>query len=310
MRRQWKRVFGAVMCGVFAVGSLAGCGGKNQESALRNGIETIRGAKSYEVNMELNADISLSYGDEGDMTVTRLLSDVRGIVFTDPVKVKIIDKSEVTYEETNIVQQEKYIQKEGDDYFLYTGEEDLWGKTRCGGLDEALEEAGMMMKDILPENLSRLKYTQKEDQEEAGVKYHVFEYSFSGGSLKELCERMGIFPDQDEYRKNKEKYQKYVEDILNGAGTVTMTIWVDPDEERIYKIVCPLTDLLNSAYAAAEQDTIKESGGTGDKDEDNVDLEIKDCNLTIRYSNINSAEDFDIPEKVLKAEETKEESEE
>ncbi len=297
MKRQVKRILRVVLCGVLTVGSLAGCGKKNAESALKNGIKTLNDAKNMEADVEMSGTLSVeAAGQKQDMNMAVHMAET---LFMDPMKMKITVETTMMGETTSVA---SYIAKEGDDYYSYSGLPGGWIKTKIGDLEDAVNQAGADINKILPD-LSKIKYTQKENQKEDDKEYYVFEYAITGEAVKNMCEgAMGSAGSMESLFPQGQDTEEVLKKIFDSIGTVTMTIWVDPEKETVYKVVCPMTDIMNRVFEALIE-SIGSSEELDGTDLSQFKMSVSDMNMTMKYTNVGSAEDFDVPEEALEAEE-------
>lgn len=289
-----KKLAALIMCVVIAAGCLSGCGGVNDEETLTSAVKSINSAKSFDMVGKMSGKMAFKMGDISQDMV--LDSEVKGTQFSDPVKAKIAQN--MVFAGTK-VQTESYIQKEDDNYVVYTKVEDEWTKMSLGGMEEALSVSGLnSAQSQLGEDIS--KYTKKEDREVEGKKYLVYDYTVSGEEVKDmmggLSSSMGdMFKDSGE----GEEMEKMINDMVKDIGDITMTILIDRDDQSIYQIEYSMTEIMNKMMKSL----VSGMDGQESGDVSAVEIDVQEMNMVITYSNIDSAADFEIPKEALEAEE-------
>ena len=228
------------------------------------------------------------------------------VIFTEPMKAKITMTTSAAGMNTTI---EEYMQQDGSDYVMYinygldnasqqSDDSSLvpgWYKMKLSGVDDAMNQINMDTLKQLATDSS--KYKKLEEKEENGKKCQLYEYSMETDNLKgELEKYMGNFSS---VTGGSDELEEIYNTILDSIGTVTMTLWIDTEEEKIYKIEYPMTDLMNGVF-----DSIF-SGDSSEKSEESLlgdaKISVSDMNMVITYKNYGSAEEFEIPAEALDA---------
>lgn len=300
------RVLGILMCLVLAVGCLAGCGGqKSDEELLMASVSGVNSATSFDLEAKMSGKMSMAIGEESqdiDMSM-----DMKGTCFTDPYKVKV---SATTTAMGQSATTESYMQKDGDNYYVYAKADDTWSKMKLGNLEAALQASGMnSVGNQLSADVS--KYTKKEDVTENDKTYLAYDYEISGDDMKEMAQSvssslgsiLGSAGDEGEM-------DEIINKMLGSIDKVTMTILVDREEETIYRVDYPMTDMMNKMITAM-LDYIAVKAGEAEDDDTmgiaealaSMKMEVSDMNMTMYYKNVGSAADFEIPAEALEAEE-------
>lgn len=300
------RVLGILMCMVLAIGCLTGCGGqKSDEELLMASVTGVNNAKSFDMEAKMSGKMSMSFGEESqDMDMTM---DMKATCFTDPYKVKA---SATTTAMGQSSTSESYMQKDGDDYYVYVKADGSWSKVKLGGLEEALQASGVnSISSQLSSDVS--KYTKKEDVTENDKTYLVYDYVITGDDMKEMAKSMtssldSLLGSAGDAGEMDEIINKMIESI----DKVTMTILVDREEETIYRVDYPMTDMMNKMIKSL-LDYIASQAGDAEDDPMGIaealasmKIEVSDMNMTMYYKNVGSATDFEIPAEALEAKET------
>lgn len=293
-----KKLAALIMCVVIAAGCLSGCGGVNDEETLTSAVKSINSAKSFDMVAKTTGKTALKMGDiSQDMNMN---SEIKSTQFTDPLKAKVISSTKLA---STAVETESYLQKENGNYVVYAKTEDTWSKVSLGDMESALSTSGLnYVQNQLEEDVS--KYTKKEDRDVEGKKYLVYEYTVSGEEVKKMIGGAtssveGLFNDAEE----SEKMEKVLNDMVKDIGDITMTILIDRDKKVIYQIEYSMTEMMNTVMKSLTK-TISDMEVEEGKDAGNpITFDVKEMDMTVTYSNIDSAADFEIPKEALEAEE-------
>lgn len=300
------RVLGILMCMVLAFGCLTGCGGqKSDEELLMASVTGINNAKSFDLEAKMSGKMSMAFGEESqDMDMSM---DMKATCFTDPYKIKA---SATTTAMGQSSTSESYMQKDGDNYYVYVKADGSWSKIKMGGLEEAMQASGVnSVSSQLSSDVS--KYTKKEDVTENDKTYLVYDYTISGDDMKEMAKSMtssldSLLGETGDAGETDEIINKMLESI----DKVTMTILVDREEETIYRVDYPMTDMMNNMIKSM-LDYISSKAGEAEEDTMGIaealasmKIEVSDMNMTMYYKNVGSAAEFEIPAEALEAEET------
>lgn len=287
------------MSAAFAVTLLGGCNSKSPESALKSAVKVLNDAKSIEAEVEMSGTVSVTAGTESEDV--KMSVNMKETMFLDPLKAKIetvTTTDDVTM--TNTVQ--SYIAQEGEDYVSYSQIYGIWSKTKLGKVEEVKNQLSSVdFTQWLPD-LSKFKYTKEENQKEGDKEYYIFKYSLPGDSFKSLLQgAMGSGGSLDSLIGQGNEEQELMEDISDKIGNLNMTIWVDPKDERIYKIEAPLTDVMNSVFDAIIDYLKEEAGDEAEAIPSDIGIHVTDMNMVMKYTKVNDVPDFDIPEEALNA---------
>lgn len=305
-----RRVLGIMMCMVLAFGCLTGCGGKKSDEEILTGAVTkINEAKSTDINMKMSGKMTMDMGELGGTQDIDMSTELTGTQFSDPVKMKATTNVTSAGTSTTV---ECYMQEVDGDFVVYTKADDEWTKTTLTDYKTAMQSAGISMVDNFSSDIG--KYTKKEDKTEGDKTYLVYDYTISGEEIKDLMG--GVTSSMDsllgsaESEEDKAEMEEMLNNMINSIGSITLTLWIDKEEETIYRIDYPMTDLMNNMMNSL-MDTLKNQAA-GDDDADAADLAevfsqikitVSDMNAIITYSNVNAAADFEIPKEALEADE-------
>lgn len=311
--KKGTRVLGILMCMVLAFGCLTGCGGaKSDEELLMASVTGINNAKNFDMEAKMSGKMSMKFGEESqDMDMTM---EMKGTCFTDPGKVKV---SATTTTMGQSAMTESYMQKDGDAYYVYVKSDDnTWSKMKIDGLEEAIQASGMnSIGNQLSSDVS--KYTKKEDVTENDKTYLVYDYVISGDEMKQMAKSMTSSMDSllGAVGGDAGQVDEIINKMLESVGDVTLTILVDREEETIYRVDYPMTDMMNNMmksmldYISSQASASKEDDPMGIAEAlASMKIEVSDMNMTMYYKNVGSAADFEIPEEALKAKEVSSDS--
>lgn len=304
--KKGTRVLGILMCMVLALGCLTGCGGsKSDEELLMASVTGVNSAKSFDMEAKMSGKMSMKFGEESqdlDMNM-----DMKTTCFTDPYKVKA---SATTTAMGQSSVSESYMQKDGDDYYVYVKADGTWTKMKAVGLEEALAASGV---NSVGSQLSSdvKKYTKKEDVKENDKTYLCYDYVVKGDEIKDMAKSMTSSLDSllGSTGGDAGEMDEIINKMLESVGDVTLTILVDREEETIYRVDYPMTDMMNKMLQSVI-DYIAASAGDAEDDPlgiaealSSMKISVSDMNMTMYYKNVGSAADFEIPAEALKAEE-------
>ncbi len=318
--KKMKKLVGIVLSFVIVMGCLTGCGGeRTSEQILKESISGLNGAKCFEMNGVLSGKISIKQNKEKMEEEYKLEMD--SIIFHDPAKIKtevtMTSTSDTDDSSDSVVKGECYVQKEGEDYVCYTKDDiavevgevgkPRWYKTKMKSMDEAIKEIGMMELQFSDDSS---RYTLKEEKEENGKTYLIYDYKISGDDIIKLLES-SMGETIDTLLGNDEEGKKLLKKMIESIGEITFTLWIDQEECEIYRIECPLTDMVNKMIETIWKEMeaeylVEEELETEDVEEIMGDFSIKvsDMNMVMTYKNIGTASDFQVPQEALDAEET------
>lgn len=307
--KKMKKLLGMLMCVVMALGCLTGCGGASDEDILLEAVKAINAADNYDMESKISGKMTVSVMGQSqamDMTVTQ-----NATYFKEPYKMKMTNR---TSSSGQTVETESYIQKEDDNYIIYTKAEDVWTKAEMGSLEEAMASSGMnSLTESYAEDIS--KYTKKENRTENDKEYLVYDYTIKQEEIEKMMDGMmsSLTPMMESMAGEVDSAQVegLLNDIIGSMGDITMTILVDKEEKSIYRIECPMTDMMNKMMEAII-DWIGEYAKSMATSEDEIaqmetilkdmSMTVSDMNMELTYSNLNEAEDFEIPEEAKNAE--------
>lgn len=298
-----KKIIGIMMCVVLAFGCLTGCGKKSDEELLMSAVTSVNSAKSFDMTTKLSGKMKIEIAKQSEdvdmamnMTATR---------FSDPVKVKTVTNTETAGTKQT---SESYVQKDGDNYVVYTKANNAWSKANLGNVDDAMKQAGF--EDFSSQFSGDVsKYKKQEDKKEGDKSYLVYNYTLSSEDIKGMME--GMSSSMSSLFGSGSDSEKLLDTIVKSMGNITMTIWIDRDEESIYKVECSLTEMMNKLFKGL-LDEISKSATKNSKDKTSVDLAqalasakftASDMNMVSTYSNLNKAADFEVPAEAKSAKE-------
>ncbi len=307
--KKMKKLLGMLMCVVLALGCLTGCGEASDEDILLEAVKAVNSAESYDMESKVSGKMTVSLMGQSqamDMTVTQ-----NATYFKEPYKMKMTNRTSTSGQ---TVETESYMVKEEDNYVIYTKAEDVWTKVEMGNLEEAMASAGInSITNSLGEDIG--KYAKKENRTENDKEYLVYDYTIKQEEIKKMMDGMmsSLTPMMESMAGEVDAAQieKLMNDIIGSMGDITMTILVDKEEKSIYRIEYPMTDMMNKMMEAII-DWIGEYAKTMATNEDEIaqmetilkdmSMTVSDMNMELTYSNLNEAEDFEIPEEAKNAE--------
>lgn len=285
-----KRILGLVICMVLALGCLAGCKKESDETILTDAIKSINSAENFDVKANITGKMSLKMGEESqDMDLS---TEVTCTQFADPFKVKVTSTQSTMGTSTTT---ESYITKDGDKYVAYISALGQWGKMTYDNLDEVMAAAGTnSITDSFSDDVS--KYTKKDDVEEDGKSYLVYDYTISGDEIKDVIGAASSVGSLLGGGEDSAQMEEIINKAIQEIGDMTITIMIDRDTATIYKADYSMTDMMNKMLNAI-------MGSLGAEELGSMEMTVADMNASIKYENIGSAADFEIPQEALSAEE-------
>lgn len=295
-----KKILGLMMCVVLVLGCMTGCGKKSDEELLTSSVTALNKAKSFEADVTMKGKMSVKLGEESqDMDINMTMNQTQ---FTDPMKAKTTMNVDVMGQKTTA---ETYMQKDGDKYVVYTGANGTWTKMSLGNLDEAMKSMGADIGSQFSDDVK--KYTKKEDKTEGEKTYLVYDYTVSAeeiqGMLEGMTSSLGSMMPADESKE-------IMDTIVKSIGDITMTIWIDRETENIYRVECPMTDMMNNMFDAVINMLAEQTSQSDEEDSMGVaealsqmEFSVSDMNMVMNYKNLDAATEFEIPQAALDAEE-------
>lgn len=320
------------MCLVMVLGCLAGCGGvstgtgqkdgKEVNSVLLHALQKANSAESLDMDVNMSGAMKVAlYTDE--FSTINMSADVKISMFENPTKMKYTT-SVKDREDSETYTTIGYITKQNDEYVNYENHASSLEKARAGDWqkscykdeEELGEQLGLFFYPIdMDEDIE--KYTKKEDIEEKGKKYQVYEYGMPFGKVLGIDD---LFGDEEK----KEMGEAFIDGLKALANkTVVLTLLVDPEKEELYQLRCQLGEFISELFEITsksvmedvkdvddEDDKDDSIADDADKDEDenednsgSEDAQAMKCDIayTVTYSNLNSASEFEIPEEALNA---------
>ncbi len=308
MKKKISRVAGILLCLGLLTGGLSGCG-KNDEDILQSGIATINEAKSYEMEGSYSGTMSLKEGDT-PATEVKMGTTLTEAVFKEPLKAKLTSKTVVDPNE--VTEATSYIQKEGEQYAVYTNTYGTWSKVTLQDTTTAMSEVGISacMLQQLSEDMSR--YTKKEDKNEGDKSYLVYEYTFSEEEIQQrITEMLRSWGSNGTTGET----QTIVANVAKSIPDLKATLILDRETKTLVRVEYPISELMTKTIRAMLDAMVGDTSEAGEEDvtegEEVIDLkealsqisiEVKDMVLVLTYKNIDQATDFEIPKEVLEAE--------
>lgn len=329
--RKGKTFIGWIMCLVMVLGCLAGCGGvstktgqkdgKQANSVLLHALQKVNSAESLDMDVNMSGAMKVAlYTDE--FSTINMSADVKVSMFENPTKMKYTT-SVKDREDSETYTTIGYITKQNDEYVNYENHASSLEKARAGDWQKSCykdeeqlgEQLGLLFYPIdMDEDIE--KYTKKEDIEEKGKKYQVYEYGMPFGEVLGMDD---LFGDAEK----TEMGEAFIDDMKALANkTVLLTLLVDPEKEELYQLRCQLGEFISELYEITSKsvmdaddeddkdDSIADDADKDENDEDenednsgSEDAQAMKCDIayTVTYSNLNSVSEFEIPEEALKA---------
>lgn len=293
-----KKIISLVMCLCLCMSMMTGCG-KSEEEVVTNSIKALNNAKNYDMNVSLKGKMSVSFGEksqDADIDIS-----MKETVFTEPMKCKVVASFKTAGQENQV---ESYMQESGGSFDVYTKplKEADWSKINMSDVTKAMKEAGVQSTQKFKEDFA--SYKKLEDKEENGKKYYLYECALDADNIKETLNGLGssmtsmLGKDIDE-----EMYKK----IVDKMGDIKMTFWFDQESAMLSRIEYPMTDLMNNVIQIVLEEVTKVQG----KDDDGtmasimsqVKMSVSDMDMIMDIENVDSAQDFEIPQEALNAKE-------
>lgn len=304
-----------MICMVMVIGCLSGCGGKTDEALLSGSVKTLNEAKNFDFSSKTTGKMKVTIG--GMSQEVDINSEVKGTQFAEPFKAKMTANTTTA---GTTVTMDTYVAKENDKYTTYMKVNNEWSKMSLGDLEQAMATSGMSsLQEQLSEDAS--KYVKKDDIEQNDKKYLVYDYTVSGDEIKNMMKSvtssMGslLAAGQDSI-----DMEKLLNDMVKDVGDITMTILIDRESETIYEVRYSMAEMMNkmmdslmkSIADMAKEEAKKEANKGKDaefSEEDmaqlfsSMKIEVGSMDMVTSYSNMNSADDFEIPKEALEAKE-------
>ena len=285
--QNWMRLAALVLCAALAL-ILAGCGAGQKTSAegkIQQAAKNISKVKSMEYDMTTTMEMSMA----GEALAMDMTFGV--VLFKDPMKMKMtMDLSSMG----ESMSMDMYMIQEGSSYIMYAGSMGQWQKAVLSEeeMEEQLAASDIQQSiDLYVGKAGNFKEMGYEDVE--GVSALKIQGMISGDSLKEVMEASGILEnlgtDLDDMGA------ELVKKIIDNAGDLPVTIWVDEGKLLPLKYELDMTDMARSMYSVMfeEMGVSAEEAGFG----------VDNFFMSMTCGNFDSAQEFEVPEEALSASE-------
>ena len=285
--QNWMRLAALVLCAALAL-ILAGCGAGQKTSAegkIQQAAKNISKVKSMEYDMTTTMEMSMA----GEALAMDMTFGV--VLFNDPMKMKMtMDLSSMG----ESMSMDMYMIQEGSSYVMYAGSMGQWQKAVLSEeeMEEQLAASDIQQSiDLYVGKAGNFKEMGYEDVE--GVSALKIQGMISGDSLKEVMEASGMLEnlgtDLDDMGA------ELVKKIIDNAGDLPVTIWVDEGKLLPLKYELDMTDMARSMYSVMfeEMGVSAEEAGFG----------VDNFFMSMTCRNFDSAQEFEVPEEALSASE-------
>lgn len=283
-----KRIISVVLMLVMLF-TMGGCGkktvsaGELLEKAYENSKSVTNMTAKYTMQMDMSsAGQSISSTTTGDITA-----------FTDPYKVKMnmtMDMGELGSQDM-----EMYMAAEGENYYTYTGMSGVWYKQ---SMDKELFEKSLNSynSELYLESFVKSKdsFTFTETTENDKELYQITG-TLSGEALADMVNSTDILSQMESFGIDSSLYED-LEDL-------NITLYLDKESCSFYKMSLDMTKMMQEMMSKAMDSISDTVNGDDAAANASANVDISKCVMEMEYTGYNNAEDFEIPEEALNAEE-------
>ncbi len=288
-----------IMISLLAV-TLAGCGSK-EGSVLDSAIKAANEAESIEA--EGTFDVAMKMSAQGQEAVEmKMVGNMKMAGFTDPLKMKMNMDMEISGlegltdgEAIPSVGMETYTAEQDGEYVQYMKDDitggGKWYKQVLGSADDMEEMQDQFNQlDMKMFMNGDYTYTEQPDAEENGKIYKVYTCTLTKEYFEKVMGSVGSMLGSTSGLESE-----VLEAVGDAATDLKFTIWIDEEEKQLYRVIMPMTDMMNQVM----QKAMEQNSGS---ETDAMQMEVTKMDFDIKYTNYNSVEDFTVPEEALNAE--------
>lgn len=272
VRRSFKFIPLFVLLNLF----LTGCAGsklpEHPEDAIVAIQKKMNKAESYHADMELNINMDIA------KETVKMDLESKMVIFTNPYKGKMT--MDINPDTTNAEKTELYITKNKDHYLIYKGIDKEWSKEELE--EETFEATYNTQADINVYIAEKESFIVKEQIEEEGRAIVVLEGKLTKDALHMIINNIDLSLKRSE---------------LNDTEDIPVILYVEEATSLPVRISIDLTKIMQDIMGSLIQELIVDI-----PDEEVISLQVTNSVMTINYSHINNAEDFEIPEEVKESE--------
>ncbi len=263
--------------------SVSGCEKKELSASdlLEKAYENCESVK----NITAKQTMQLSASAAGESINLNIDSDI--VAFSDPYKVKMeanMDMGELGSQAITM-----YMAEEDGKYYTYTGASGMWMKQ---SMDKAAFDEAMNSYDSkayleqLVDNTSTFTFNETtEDDKEV----YKLDGNITGESLKNMLKTANSMSQLDSLGID------YTQ-AFDSISDLPVTIYIEKESGNLYKMSMDMSDFMKQVMSSM-------SDAAGTDESLNTDVAIDKCDMAITYTGYDNAENFDIPEEALNAEE-------
>ena len=182
-----------------------------------------------------------------------------------------------------------YMAEEDGKYYTYTGASGMWMKQSMdkAAFDEAMNsyDSKAYLEQLVG---STSTFTFNETTEDDKEVYKL-DGNITGESLKNMLKTANSMSQLGSLGID------YTQ-AFDSISDLPVTIYIEKESGNLYKMSMDMSDFMKQIMSSMS--------GAADTDESlNTDVAIDKCDMTITYTGYDNAENFDIPEEALNAEE-------
>ncbi len=283
-----KRITGVILILVMLF-TMGGCGKKSVsagdllEKAYENSKAVTNMTAKYSMQLDMSsAGESISSATTGDITA-----------FADPYKVKMnitMDMGELGSQDM-----EMYMAAEGENYYTYTGMSGIWYKQ---SLDKELFEKSLnsYKSELYLGSFVKSKdsFTFTETTENDKDLYQITG-TLNGEALADMINSTDIMSQMESFGIDESLYKDLAD--------LNVTLYLDKESCSFYKMSLDMTKMMQEVMSKTMDSISDTVNGDDAAANATANVDISKCVMEIEYTGYNNAEDFEIPEEALNAEE-------
>lgn len=282
-----NQLLSLALAAVLAV-SLTACGSKSAAQVLAQAQKQEQEVTSMTAAVQTDMEMVIAMDGEEERLVMTSTMDVT--MFSDPLKLQM-----TMAVETDGVSQELslYAQQSDESYVVYMSEGGSWYSQTVELADLGQYNAAYNMQLYL-DGSAQLKEAGSESIN--GVDTYKYTGEITGEAMEELIEESGVLASLGSLVSAGLGEDKLAE-LLDGLGGMPITIWIDKTTCYPVRYVVDMSqtmdDLMSNIFQALQETFGDELG--------DLSVSVPTLTMTMDCSNINDAENFEIPDEALEA---------
>ncbi|MCL2323536.1 MAG: hypothetical protein FWC47_15690 [Oscillospiraceae bacterium] len=239
------------------------------DDVISAAINNANGIENYDLNVDVYSDMTF-LGFPIVYTVT-----TTGTGFANPMK--IMTNSTVIVRNVSRTDITSYMEESGGTTYVYS-------KTNNGNWTTTENQNASSTLGLLTLCLSSIKGTDMSDDDVNGVSAYKIQGTIDPASIEQIVTQMGLAKSLAGGNTNLD-----LSGIYDGLGDMGLTLWIEKDTFYAFKYTMDMSEISSRILQKMKEAGVSMNGMALGS------VGIKTYNITGSLSNINNAQDFDIP---------------